>query len=292
MTFRIFHHSSSLTPPLFTDLDPSLDYDFELKFNPTCLNTDSTTQPVMFKLTLLSDSLLSYLSPYSLNHRFIKKQFSMWPLTNNIHMLDNSRVLVSSLNSFILRCKRDEVSLKDLAPPVLHWFIPPVLANYDYTDGTQTLKLMKDVKLDDYIRNEENAFRLDEPWSMVLEFNRGDIMIEPSEATLEINVSWKGLRYYLYHYRLISYVLGVSVLWGISSFTLFATIGGLIIIREISVEKELEKIDDDEDEKRNNDLVATRDATMKEPIILKGDFNQGYEGSTDNVKFRVDVTND
>lgn len=216
----------------------------------------------------------------------------MWPLTNNIHMLDNSRVLVSSLNSFILRCKRDEVSLKDLAPPVLHWFIPPVLANYDYTDGTQTLKLMKDVKLDDYIRNEENAFRLDEPWSMVLEFNRGDIMIEPSEATLEINVSWKGLRYYLYHYRLISYVLGVSVLWGISSFTLFATIGGLIIIREISVEKELEKIDDDEDEKRNNDLVATRDATMKEPIILKGDFSQGYEGSTDNVKFRVDVTND
>jgi hypothetical protein len=220
----------------------------------------------MYKISLISKSGYEKVDTYK--EQNILYGPSLWPVTDEV---TKDFVYLSNMNTLILNCKEEKNSVKKLFPRLIQGLIPEFVAEYEYLTPPRTVNLLSDIKVSEYISNE--------PWCIVLEFKRSKMVIDPSQARLEINVSWKGLRYYLYHYRLASYTIGVSFLWGLSTLVLFGTIGGLIVLREMSQEAEEEA-----EERAEEEMMA-----QAEKPVLQGDLNHGFVGNTGEIDFTVSV---
>lgn len=276
-----------------------LNYNFQLNFKPYCQNTQNDYEPLMYKITIVTDHLINQLSPYG-TKPYIEKRFYTWPITNNIHQLHNPHVLVSSMNSMILNCKESPMpkvtKFESFLPPFLKWIIPPIISNLEFhkDDDHYKVDLLKDVNFQKYaINNQRESFFQSGKFNIILEFNKPGIIIDPSQSEIVISSAWKGIRYYLYHYRSLSYAIGTFILWATSTGVLLVTIGGLILIRELRNEaqevvdqEETEMIDDDE-------LIGLETSKFKVqyPLNLqKGKEGEFYGRDEDNeIDFRVDV---
>ncbi|CCH46125.1 putative membrane protein [Wickerhamomyces ciferrii] len=281
------------------DFELDLNYDFQLLFKPYCKNNQNSYEPLMYKITIVTDHLVNQLSPYG-NRAYISKRFHLWPVTNNIHQLHNQHVLVSSMNSIILKCGEEKQPINhkvdSLIPPVLKWFVPPVISDFEYSKDDSRLKvdLLKDINLENYINSENSElFKSTENINIVVEFNRPDVIIDPNESEIIISSAWKGIRYYLYHYRVISYILGVFILWTISSDVLVLTVSLLILVRELR--SEAQEIVDHEQENTemidDDDLTLAQRSTKDDAIRLRrGSQGELYGRDNNNgIDFRVDV---
>jgi hypothetical protein len=224
---------------LFKTFDFNLHYDFNLNLDAYCKdNRRSNYEPIMYKISIVSNQLIGQLSPYGVKP-YIPKRFNLWPITNNIHQLENPQVLVSSMNTIMLDCdnarveKYDKGMLKigDLFSPVLSsWFIPPFINNYNTLavksrEPMYKIPLFKDLKFNSYLNSLNARFFADDEFTILLEFNKHSVVIDPANSEIVINISWKGLRYYLFNYRILSYIGGVSTLWLSSTFVLVSTVG-------------------------------------------------------------------
>lgn len=269
-----------------------LNYDFELFFKPYCQTSHNDYFPLMYKFTVVTDHLVNQLSPYG-TKPYIDKRFHIWPITNNIHQLHNPHVLVSSMNSMVLKCGEQAKPLphkvESLIPPIFKWFVPPVISDFEYhTDDTRhRVDLLKDVNFESYINEQNQNYFKPQKFNIILEFNKPDVIIDPSESELIITASWKGIRHYLFRYRILSYLIGTLILWLTSSAVLFLTIGGLIIVRELRSQAQ-EIVDQEETEMIDDDETIVY---KERPIELRsGRAGEFYGRDEDNgIDFRVDV---
>lgn len=267
-----------------------LNYDFELFFRPYCQGSFNDYEPLMYKVSIVSDHLINQLSPYG-TKPYVAKRFYLWPITNNIHQIHNPHVLLSSMNSVILQCGQKDYAkshkIDSLIPPIFKWFIPPFISNFEFSteDTRYKVDLLKDVNFQSHAR--EFPFDENKGFNIILEFNRPDVIIDPKESEIVITTSWKGIRYYLYRFRLLSYFIGTAILWATSSGALLLTVSSLILVRELK-NKAQEVVDQDDTEMIDDD--ETIGFTGKPIELNRGQSGELYGRDEDlGIDFRVDV---
>lgn len=272
------------------DFSFDLNYNFELFFRPYCQGSHNDYEPLMYKISIVSDHLINQLTPYG-TKPYVAKRFYLWPITNNIHQIHNPHVLLSSMNSVVLQCgKKDNVQsykVESLVPPIFQWFVPPFISDFEFLseDTRYKVDLLKDVNFETHAK--EFPFNEDKGFNIILEFNRPDVIIDPKDSEIVITASWKGLRYYLYRFRFISYVIGTTILWITSSGVLLLTISSLILVRELK-NKAQEVVDHDDTEMIDDDDTI---GYASKPIELtRGQGGELYGRDDDiGMDFRVDV---
>lgn len=265
-----------------------LNYDFELFFKPYCQNSRNDYQPLMYKVTIVTDHLLNQLSPYG-TKPYTMKRFHTWPVTNNIHQLHNPHVLVSSMNSMVLKCGEQMQpkahKLEFLIPPILQWFVPPFISDFEYhkDDTRHKMDLFRDVNFQSYLNEANQNIFGPQNFNIILEFNKPDVIIDPSASEIVITGSWKGLRYYLFQYRLLSYLIGTAILWVTSSGALLFSVSVLIFIRELR-SKAQDVVDEDIDE---TEPIAYKESPIR---LRRGKSGEFYGRDDDNgIDFRIGV---
>lgn len=255
-------------------LDKTLHYDFNLKISLLCMDYESPRYATtMYQVTLMSSELFQMLDPYnpydmdteSHDAKWYANNYG-WSITQDLDSVSPdllaSGLYTSRKNTLVWDCQRKKKSIKTFAPPLLQGFIPEVVGEWEYSTNSHTINLLKDIKLGNFLPDGKSL-------CVTLEFRR-ELVIDPKTSVLEISVSWSGIRHYLYHYRTLSYVFGVLLLWSLSTAVLFSTIGGLVAWRELSTEHEGES---------KEDL----------PILMTGNADEGFEGRTEDFDFTVDV---
>lgn len=202
---------------IFDDFDFNLNYNFNLEIE---AYSDLKFDPIMYKISIVSDHLINQLNPYGIKP-YIHKKFNIWPITNNIHQLQNNHVLVSAMNTFILNYNNRINNLNDYLPPFISWLLPPILNNWNLKNSSYNINLFKNIKFNNYLNNSNK--HLFDQFNVLIEFNK-NLIVNPVNSNLIIDINWNGIRYYLFNYRIISYIFGTASLWVLSNFILLITI--------------------------------------------------------------------
>ncbi|ODV84321.1 hypothetical protein CANARDRAFT_208391 [[Candida] arabinofermentans NRRL YB-2248] len=104
-----------------------------------------------------------------------------------------------------------------LIPPFLTYFLPPILTEQLDYEPTRQLKLMS-LQLNAGLfnawnmKNQEDIAR---HMKIVIEFNRPFVFFKDLE--LEVVRKFKGVRWIIYNYPTLSFLIGVSICWAVSS---------------------------------------------------------------------------
>lgn len=109
----------------------------------------------------------------------------------------------------------DRAGYSKWVPPFLRPLLPPILyTNSKQDEASNQLSLV----VSDGFRFGGNLYR--DLKGSVTYFEVGDdIVIVEDSVSIVFDVQWHGIRYYLYHYKVVCFVVGVLLFWVLSSIT-------------------------------------------------------------------------
>lgn len=236
----------STVAPQLKELDSGLAYDFTLKFVPHCeAYNEYKYMRSMYKLSLMDESA------YQIGSQKEVTGIREWPLGDDMDSYH------SQMNTIVVNCKEEKHTIRELFAPLFQSFIPQLLSEWEYRSSWRYIDIITNLELS-----------LAEPWVIVLQFKSTRLIVDPRESSLEISVSWRGIRHYLFHYRLLSYLIGVSILWGVGTFAMLSTLAVLIA-----------------NQKEPN---AVEIKTVPK-VVIHGTRDRGYAGRVGNIGFSVSV---
>lgn len=200
---ELISNVTSVNP--FALMDENLSYSFYLQLSD--VRTSGAAPVVNCKASIVKDSLITrwneLTEPKEMNNRRVKWPVSYLSSNTKRDELQSSFVTNFDTSTHIT----PSTKLRDIIPRIFHCLVPEVALNYTILSSSVEIEFWTDFR--------PAPHSLDNS-SILIEFDQS-LAVDPHGSKLVITTSWDGIYYYLFHYKVTSYVIGTLVLWLVSS---------------------------------------------------------------------------